>query len=194
MQQFLKRFFGPLFLLSVVLLSACTFTPIVNDEQITEETRVGRFAVLSFDKRENINKDAVQGGFVWRDFGRYLELDLTNPLGNTLARVEVNDFQSVLINSSGQRLVAASPDDLIARALDGRPLPVSGIRYWVKGELMPSIPAQEIERDEQGRLLSAFQNGWQVSLSNYDAKGPTRLHLLRNEPAERITVRLTVDQ
>lgn len=194
MQRFLRRFFAPLFLLSFVLLSACTLTPTVEQGQITEETRVGRFAVLAFDKRENINKDAVQGGFVWRDFGTYLTLDLTNPLGNTLARVEVNDFQSVLINSSGQRLVAPSPDDLVARVLDGRPLPVSGIRYWVRGELMPSTPAEAITRDEQGRLLTAFQNGWQVALSNYDAKGPTRLHLVRNEPAERITVRLTVDQ
>lgn len=194
MQRVLRKFFSLLFLSSFVLLSACTVTPTVDREQITEETRVGRFAVLTFDKRENINKDAVQGGFVWRDFGRYLELDLTNPLGNTLAKVEVNDFQSVLINSAGQRLVAPSPDDLVARALDGRPLPVSGIRYWVRGELMPSTPAEAVERDEQGRLLSALQNGWQIALSNYDAKGPTRMHLVRNESAERITVRLTVDQ
>ena len=193
MQVLLKRCLGALFLSSVALMSACTLTPKVDSDQLTEETRVGRFAVLSYDKRDNVNKDAVQGGFVWRDLGRTLDIDLTNPLGNTLARVEVSDFQSVLINSSGQRLVAVSPDDLMARVLDGRPLPVSGLRYWVRGELMPTIQAQNIERDEQGRLLSAYQHGWQVNLSAYDAKGPTRLHLIRNEAVERITVRLTID-
>lgn len=193
MQVFLKRFLGALFVSSVTLMSACTLTPKVDSEQLTEEVRVGRFAVLSYDKRDNVNKDAVQGGFVWRDLGRTLDIDLTNPLGNTLARVEVSDFQSVLINSSGQRLVAVSPDDLMARVLDGRPLPVSGLRYWVRGELMPAIQAQNVERDEQGRLVSAYQHGWQINLSAYDAKGPTRLHLIRNEAVERITVRLTID-
>lgn len=193
MQVFLKRFLGALFVSSVTLMSACTLTPKVDSEQLTEEVRVGRFAVLSYDKRDNVNKDAVQGGFVWRDQGRTLDIDLTNPLGNTLARVEVSDFQSVLINSSGQRLVAVSPDDLMARVLDGRPLPVSGLRYWVRGELMPAIQAQNVERDEQGRLVSAYQHGWQINLSAYDVKGPTRLHLIRNEAVERITVRLTID-
>lgn len=193
MQVFLKRFLGALFVSSVTLMSACTLTPKVDSEQLTEEVRVGRFAVLSYDKRDNVNKDAVQGGFVWRDRGRTLDIDLTNPLGNTLARVEVSDFQSVLINSSGQRLVAVSPDDLMARVLDGRPLPVSGLRYWVRGELMPAIQAQNVERDEQGRLVSAYQHGWQINLSAYDVKGPTRLHLIRNEAVERITVRLTID-
>ena len=193
MQVFFKRVLGALLVSSFALMSACTLTPKVDEEQLTEDTRVGRFSVLAYDKRDNVNKDAVQGGFIWRELGRGLEVDLTNPLGNTLARVEVSDFQAVLINTSGQRIVAASPDDLMARVLDGRPLPVSGLRYWVRGKLMPNIQADNVERDEEGRLLSAYQHGWQVNLSDYDAKGPTRLHLIRNEAVERITVRLTVD-
>ncbi|PMC17364.1 outer membrane lipoprotein LolB [Oligella urethralis] len=194
MQFILRKAFISLCLVATALLAACSVTPSVDQQQITEQTRIGRFAVLAFDKREGVNKDAVQGGFVWRDLGTNLVLDLTNPLGSTLARVEVSDFQSVLINSAGQRMVAPSPDDLLARVLDGRPLPVSGIRYWVKGELMPTAQALGVTHDEQGRLLTAEQNGWQISLSEYDAKGPTRMHLLRNEPAERISVRLSVDR
>ncbi|SPY07343.1 outer membrane lipoprotein LolB [Oligella urethralis] len=194
MQFIPRKAFISLCLVATALLAACSVTPSVDQQQITEQTRIGRFAVLAFDKREGVNKDAVQGGFVWRDLGTNLVLDLTNPLGSTLARVEVSDFQSVLINSAGQRMVAPSPDDLLARVLDGRPLPVSGIRYWVKGELMPTAQALGVTHDEQGRLLTAEQNGWQISLSEYDAKGPTRMHLLRNEPAERISVRLSVDR
>lgn len=194
MQFIPRKAFSCLCLVATALLAACSVTPSVDQQQITEQTRIGRFAVLAFDKREGVNKDAVQGGFVWRDLGTNLVLDLTNPLGSTLARVEVSDFQSVLINSAGQRMVAPSPDDLLARVLGGRPLPVSGIRYWVKGELMPTAQAQGVTHDEQGRLLTAEQNGWQISLSEYDAKGPTRMHLLRNEPAERISVRLSVDR
>ncbi|AVL71659.1 MULTISPECIES: outer membrane lipoprotein LolB [Oligella] len=194
MQFIPRKAFICLCLVATALLAACSVTPSVDQQQITEQTRIGRFAVLAFDKREGVNKDAVQGGFVWRDLGTNLVLDLTNPLGSTLARVEVSGFQSVLINSAGQRMVAPSPDDLLARVLDGRPLPVSGIRYWVKGELMPTAQALGVTHDEQGRLLTAEQNGWQISLSEYDAKGPTRMHLLRNEPAERISVRLSVDR
>lgn len=191
--MFFKRVLGVLLVSSFALMSACTLTPKIDEEQLTDDTRVGRFSVLAYDKQESVNKDAVQGGFIWRELGRGLEVDLTNPLGNTLARVEVSDFQAVLINTSGQRIVAVSPDDLMARVLDGRPLPVSGLRYWVRGELMPNIQADNVERDEDGRLLSVYQHGWQVNLSDYDAKGPTRLRLVRNEAVERITVRLTVD-
>ncbi len=193
MQMFFKRVLGVLLVSSFALMSACTLVPKIDEGQLTEETRVGRFSVLAYDKQDNVNKNAVQGGFIWRELGSGLEVDLTNPLGNTLARVEVSDFQAVLIDTSGRRIVAVSPDDLMARVLDGRPLPVSGLRYWVRGELMPNTPAEHVKRDEKGRLLSAEQHGWQVNLSDYDAKGPTRLRLVRNEAVERITVRLTVD-
>jgi hypothetical protein len=38
----------------------------------------------------------VQGSFVWRDVGGRLTLDLNNPFGSTLARVQVDPDQAVV--------------------------------------------------------------------------------------------------
>src|SRR5690606_16171325 len=50
--------------------------------------RSGRFAVNVTDAAAA--PEAVQGGFAWRDTGRVLMLDLVNPLGSTLARIQVD--------------------------------------------------------------------------------------------------------
>nr|WP_050981640.1 lipoprotein insertase outer membrane protein LolB [Advenella kashmirensis] len=72
--------------------------------------RSGRFALTVYDRSAERNRDSVQGGFTWLDTGAVLTLDLTNPLGSTLARVVVADNQAVLTRSNGQRTVASDPD------------------------------------------------------------------------------------
>lgn len=181
-------------LVLMVFLSACQMTPTVAPEQVTEHTRVGRFSVLSYDKLTERNRDSVQGGFVWQDSGGRLTVDLTSPVGSTMARVEVYPFYATLTDSAGQQVQAHDADSLMARVLDGRPMPVSGLRAWVRGALLPEEPAYNIERDDHGRLARALQSGWQIQLSQYDDKGPRRLTLIRHRDDERITVRLTVDQ
>ena len=97
--------------------------------------RTGRFALnVGY---ANGQRDAVQGGFVWTDDGRRLTLDLTNPLGNTLARIEVVPGQASLTHSNGDVETAAHPEGLVEQVL-GSPMPVSGLRYWLQGRVAPS--------------------------------------------------------
>ena len=79
---------------------------------------------------------AVQGGFVWLDRGRLLTLDLTNPMGTVLARVEVGPQGALLQESNGTVTRAAHPDALVRQVL-GEEIPVSGLRSW-----MPSRAAR----------------------------------------------------
>jgi len=156
--------------------------------------RSGRFALNVYDRSAERNRDSVQGGFTWLDTGAVLTLDLTNPLGSTLARVVVADNQAVLTRSNGQRTVASDPDALVAEVL-GSPIPVSGMRNWLKGR-RNSLGQGQRTAGQTGAAQGAQtfdEAGWRVSMSDFDSKGPTRLNFERTMAGDRITVRVVTE-
>ena len=172
-------------------LAACSTVPTQPSAPSTASAdgtfeRAGRFALTVYDRSAERNRDSVQGGFTWLDTGAVLTLDLTNPLGSTLARVVVADNQAVLTRSNGERTVASDPDALVAQVL-GSPIPVSGMRNWLKG--MRNGQGAAAARDAQ----QFNEAGWQVKMSDFDAKGPTRLNFERIMAGDRITVRVVTE-
>jgi outer membrane lipoprotein LolB len=135
---------------------------------------------------------AAQGGFSWRDEGRVLRLDLVSPLGNVLARIRVEPGQSVLERADGSRESAATPDDLLALVW-GHAMPVSGLRAWMRGQSAPGLVV-DARRDDQDRLISLRQDGWDVRLSDYDAQGPGRVRLSRLDDQGRWRLQLIMDR
>ncbi|SOE51869.1 Outer membrane lipoprotein LolB [plant metagenome] len=176
------------------LVAACVSPPPVADggsDEITDAfARTGRFAVRVEAPGEQ--PEAVQGGFAWRDQGRRLVLDLANPFGSTLARMEATPQGAVLTRANGEVFRAANPDALIAEVLGGD-IPVSGLRDWLRGRLAADPAAQDVRQDDAGRPTAFRQGGWQAALSRYDTQGPQLLVLERNEAGRRIVVRLVVD-
>lgn len=171
-------------------LAACTTVPTTPSAPATSAAssayeRSGRFALTVRDMAMERTRDSVQGGFTWVDTGSLLTLDLNNPLGSTLARVVVSDSQAVLTRANGERIAAADPDSLVAEVL-GSPIPVSGMRHWLRGQ-----------RD--GRPVAAGSQqfdeaGWHVRMSDFDAKGPTRLQFDRRLQGEQVTVRVVTER
>ncbi|MGE8547630.1 MAG: outer membrane lipoprotein LolB [Alcaligenes sp.] len=193
----LRRWPGLGALALTALLAACA-TPQKIDvptqtgqaQADTALSRAGRFALSV--THGNGQVEAVQGGFAWRDDGRQLILDLTNPLGNTLARVWVLPDRAILERSDGTRESASHPDALVEQVL-GSPVPVAGLRDWLHGR-SAAAPALQQRLDEQQHLSSFEQSGWRVGLSRYDEQGPRLLQLNRHEASRSISVRLVVDQ
>lgn len=184
-------------LLLTVLMTACATPPPITppDAQAAQSgvlSRTGRFA-LQVD--EVMGKtQAVQGGFAWYDMARNgLALDLNSPLGAALARVEVDASGiATLTESNGAQTVAESADDLVAQVL-GSPIPVAGLRYWLRGQLAPQPAAQDLQRDSAGRPLAFSQAGWKVRITEFDTIGPVRMSLQRVEPGNSvINVRLVM--
>jgi len=153
-------------------------------------SRTGRFAVRV--EEAGGRQDAVQGGFSWRDDGRRLTLDLVNPLGSTLARVEAAGGMATLRRSDGSVTQAPGADALVEDVL-GSPIPVAGLRDWMRGRTADQPPAGALARDPEGRPSSFTQGGWEVRLSRYDAQGPLLLSMERHDAGRRITVRLVAD-
>lgn len=151
--------------------------------------RAGRFALNV--SNANGKRDALQGGFAWRDTGRLLVLDLANPLGSILARIDVRPASATLTHSDGRLEQAADPDALVEEVL-GSPMPVRGLRDWLQGQLSDSV-VSELKKDGDGRISGFSQDGWRVRLSRYDDEGPRLLQMNRSDTSREISVRLVVD-
>jgi len=176
---------------AMALIAGCAAPPRIEDAaQGPSFDRSGRFALLV--ERRNGGQDAVQGGFAWRDTAAGQRLDLANPLGNTLARIDVRPGQALLTRSDGTTETAADPDALVEQVL-GSPIPVGGLRDWLRGRLAPG-PSEYVEKDADGRLSRFAQNGWRVELSRYDDLGPRLLRLRRTDPGRDISLRLVIDR
>lgn len=185
-----RRLLGSSLSLLAIVLAGCASPPRIDgDADEPSFDRTGRFA-LTVDHR-GAEQEAVQGGFAWRDTQAGQRLDLANPLGSTLARIDLQPGQAVLTRSNGATEAAASPDALVEQVL-GSPIPVAGLRYWLQGKLAPG-GSDHVERDAQNRLHRFAQQGWRVELSRYDELGPRLLRLRRTEPARDISLRLVVD-
>lgn len=184
------RFFRWLALPLVMLgiLAGCATPARLAPDSDSVFQRTGRFSVTV--KEFSGAQDAVQGGFVWRDSGSSLTLDLANPLGSTLARITVADEGAILTHSNGSREYASDADGLAEIAL-GSPVPVSGLRDWLRGKT-GSAPVHELQKNDDGTLASFNQDGWRVRLSRYDVSGPTLLQMNRRDSRGDISVRLVV--
>lgn len=173
-------------LLTLAVMAGCaTPVPVGSDSAFQ---RTGRFSVTV--KSFAGVQDAVQGGFVWQDSGSTLTLDLANPLGSTLARISVRDGMAVLTHSNGTQEYARNADGLAEVAL-GSPVPVSGLRDWLRGQT-DTAAVQDLEKEADGRPASFTQDGWRVRLSRYDGLGPTLLQMNRRDARGDISVRLVV--
>lgn len=178
-------------LLLLALAGCATQTPAPQETFGPEDlVRNGRFAVrVGIPNQE---PEAVQGGFVWRDKSGQLTLDLTNPFGNTLARVVVLPGQATLTQASGEILRAPNPDALVQQAL-GERVPVRDLRAWLRSPLRVLPDMQQVTRDDQGRIAGFVQSGWTVELSRFDSVGPRMLLLTRRDGMKNVQIRLIVD-
>lgn len=174
-----------------LLLAACA-TPQKIDHAGAGPSfeRAGRFA-LSVNYHSG-KQDAVQGGFAWLDTGKHLQLDLANPLGSTLARVDVDATHAMLTRTDGSQLTANHPDALIEQVL-GSPIPVAGLRDWLQGRT-GSQPVTHLEKNANGQIQAFHQDGWRIRLSRYDQYGPQLVQLNRRDTQRDISVRLVADQ
>lgn len=174
---------------AALLLGACATPPPIAGDGSPAFDRSGRFALNV--QYFNGKQEAVQGGFAWHDAGRMLELDLANPLGNTLARVQVVPGHATLTRSNGETERATHADALVEKVL-GSPIPVEGLRDWLQGRTGADRVAN-LEKNSAGQPISFTQNGWRVQLSRYDGLGPTLLQMNRNDANRSIGVRLVTD-
>lgn len=137
----------------------------------------GRIAVKAQGKGYSAN-------FGWRHDGRRDTVDVKNPLGQVLARLELDADGARWTDADGLVRDASDIEILTERELGWR-LPAHGLRFWLLGLADPARPAVWGE-DNGNRLLE--QDGWRIVFPPATAAAPNRLTLARPDLEVRIAL------
>lgn len=178
-------------LTTLTLLTACATPPRVPADRAYS----GRFAVTTASAEQ---RESVSGRFGLEIRGQQQSLELSSPLGTTVARIEIEPGAARATGAQMQEVRGADADALTEKLL-GWPLPVSGLADWIEGRPVPSRAAR-VER-EGGRVVLLEQDGWTIRLPEYfEGNGattrPRRLVLERPAGAytPSVVLRLIVDE
>jgi outer membrane lipoprotein LolB len=135
----------------------------------------------------------VAGNFSWTHDATRDAIELSTPLGQTLARLE-GDAQEVTVHLSDGRVERAPTWNALTEHAFGVTIPVDGLAAWVRGVPREGSRAS-IERDGAGRVSLLRQDGWEVAYTYADdrARSPFRV-TLQYPGAEPVEVRVVVDR
>lgn len=106
--------------------------------------------------------------YAWTQVNNYFAIDLTGALGIGQTRIEGIPGKVTLTSAKTGTLQAASPEELLQQAT-GWQAPISYLVSWVQGK--PASGSAQAQYDEQRRLKTLTEGGWQVQLS-YDHADP----------------------
>lgn len=136
---------------------------------------------------------AFSAGFRWRHEMQSNEIWLMSPTGTTLAYISSDAAGATLITADQQEYRAFSAEGLTRQAL-GWALPLAQLQYWVRGEMVPDVAAEAVERDVRGRLVRLDQAGWSLRFAYPEVPAqsalPRRLDL--EQAGQRI--RMVIDE
>jgi outer membrane lipoprotein LolB len=138
----------------------------------------------------------TEGGaahFAWQHDAARDSIELSTPLGQTLARLTGSPDGVRAEWPDGRTVDARDWDDMTTRVL-GVPVPVQGLAAWLRGQSRGTTPSR-IERDARGRTAVLAQDGWEIVYAYADdaAVHPARL-TLRHGQGEPTEVRVVVDR
>ena len=138
-------------------------------------------------------EDGVAGAFTWSHQPGRDSIDLSTPLGQTLAEIDGNADGVRLRLPDGTTDSAPDWGTLTRRAF-GVTIPVEDLAYWIRGEPRAGERSR-IERDAQGRAVVLRQDGWEIVYGYADgaARRPERV-TLRYADTPPIDVRVVVDR
>ena len=135
--------------------------------------------------------DALAVGFRWSHADERDELELTSPLGQTVAMLSGDASRVELRAADGRVSIAQDWSALTEQGL-GWPLPVHGLSSWIQGTPHPGT-AFAVEAGDGGRVAVLRQDGWSIVYQSYVQTGsgvwrPSRLTLSYPDIELRIAI------
>ena len=173
-------------------LTACATTPPASVPQPPLSTADSPF-VLGGRISAHRGDNAVAGSFSWQHDPAHDAIELSTPLGQTLAKLEGNATEASVQLSDGRSESAPTWRALTERAF-GVTIPVDGLASWIRARPRPGAPFS-VDRDAAGRVSELRQDGWDIVYAYADDSAQTPFRVALSYPgAEPIEVRVVVDR
>ncbi|AFU99054.1 outer membrane lipoprotein LolB [Simiduia agarivorans SA1 = DSM 21679] len=182
-------------LLLLLLLQACSsLTPVPSEADL--EGRDDALLALEqwqFEGKMGFRVPGESGSVYldWRQQQDDYQIRLQGPLGQGAAEI-TGSPAGVLLVQGDQRWAGASAEALVQQQFGWR-LPVSDLRYWLRGLPAPARgEVVELIRDEQGLLVSQAQGDWVLHYSQYQWVDGQAMPGRVKAEADTLGVRLTL--
>lgn len=175
---------------AALALAGCATLP---EPAPLDRLHVGRFAATTTTLDERRENSA--GRFALSVGNGRLVLDLSSPVGTTLARIDAGPDGATLRTVDNGATRHGRDAEALANDVLGWPLPVAGIGDWIEGRPVHGRPSLTTARD--GALATIEQDGWTIEITERFAAGsPRRLVMSRPARADApaITLRLVLDE
>ena len=136
----------------LLMLTACASRQYQPDMLAASEadqpfTTAGRLAV-------KVDEKGHYGNFTWQHSPARDDVEITTPVGSTVAKIE-RDENGVRLIADGKETEADDAETLTEQTL-GYPLPLDNLAWWIRGKIAPNA-AHGMAPD--GTLL---QQGWRI--------------------------------
>ena len=158
------------------MLCACSTKPLVVQRGAPDDgiwSLTGRLGVSAGDRHGSFTVD-------WRQDKEAYQIDLLGPMGIGVAHIAGDTDKVTLRVPRHPPMTAASAEGLLSRSL-GLDIPVTPLRYWVRGKPAPGAYQQ---------MADGFsQLGWKVEYLAYARGLPTRIRMTRPEVKLLMVVR-----
>ena len=175
-------------LLAVLLLAGCASTPAPQSGQsassLVDWQLNGRVSLTR-------GEEGWHASLHWQDQADGYFLKIAGPLGQGGFQLSGDSLGVVLVDADGNTFAARDADTLLQQVA-GWQLPVTGLRYWIRGLPAPAAGAAQERHDESGQLDQLTQSGWIIKYDRYQLVNgislPGKLQLLHDDVSVRIVV------
>ncbi|MEH6874070.1 MAG: lipoprotein insertase outer membrane protein LolB [Candidatus Competibacter sp.] len=186
--------------LLIVLSAGCAVAPPTSpttpDAWVARQSTLARLTQWQADGRIGVvnGQDGWHASFQWAQQDPTYRIDIIGPLGQGRVTIQGDEREVSIQTQDGQRSTAPDPDLLLEQTL-GLRLPVTGLRYWVRGLPAPG-PTALLQTDAAGRLTRLEQNGWVIEYPSYAPSSVFNLDLPERIVARRLDlgVKLVIEQ
>jgi len=168
---------------ALAVLGACA-TPPISTDNLTSDTLAGRMTVR-VDATASSEARNVTAAFELQGNAKQGRLDLSTPLGSTLARARWSPDRVALVTPRGETRFDSL--DALTREVLGESLPVAALFDWLRGRPWPGAAST---RSAPPAEPGFQQLGWVVSLTRFDEG----LIAARRDQAPAVTVRAKLDR
>jgi outer membrane lipoprotein LolB len=151
--------------------SACvTHLPIQQQQQIWQQHSDTIAALQQWDVRGRIalqmDDEAWQLNMRWQRLPEQQQIDLSGPFGMGAVRMLIDARGAHLRDASQMEYRADNAQELLWQTT-GWLLPLDNLSWWLRGLPVPN-KQQQMQLDGQGRLGSLTQDGWQLTVLEYE--------------------------
>jgi len=108
---------------------------------------------------------AKSANIEWRNYRKDYTIQIHGAFGLGSAELKKSG-RKVTLKTKNTKVSARSPEQLLEQNL-GWSMPVSDLKYWIKGLPAPTSKANQSARNEQGLLTELTQNGWRIRFKRY---------------------------